>query len=118
LKILLGTISTLLFIIHQFIQWGLGIHIPILDSYLDPFLAMPILLLLLDWEMEWIWTRPKLSASELIASFIIFSLIFEWLFPFLSAEFTGDIWDVFAYFLGGFVYYIAREYDDAPQPLK
>jgi len=115
LKILLFTISTLLFLAHQFLQWGLGIHIPFIDSYLDPFLAMPILLFILDWEMEIFRTRPQLRKSELIASFIIFSVIFEWLFPFLSADFTGDIWDIVAYFLGSLLYYWTRVYDDRPK---
>ena len=96
-------------------QWGFGIYIPILDSYLDPFLAMPILLLILDWEMEFFRTRPQLNEVELLASFIIFSLIFEWLFPYLSAEFTGDLWDIVAYFLGGLLYYITRVYDEQPK---
>jgi len=87
-------------------------HIPFLDSYLDPFLAMPILLYLLDWEMEYFRTRPQLNVVELIAGFIIFSVIFEWLFPYLSADFTGDIWDIVAYFLGGLLYYGTRVYDE------
>lgn len=115
MKILLFIISTLLFLTHQFLQWGLGIHIPFVDSYLDPFLAMPILLLLLDWEMEFFRTRPQLNEMELLASFIIFSVIFEWLFPYLSADFTGDVWDIVAYFLGGVLYYLARQYDDQPK---
>lgn len=115
MKILLFTISTLLFLTHQFLQWGLGIHIPFVDSYLDPFLAMPILFFLLDWEMEFFRTRPQLNEMELLASFIIFSVIFEWLFPYLSADFTGDVWDIVAYFLGGLLYYLARQYDDQPK---
>jgi len=115
LKILLFTISTLLFLTHQFLQWGLGVHIPFIDSYIDPFLAMPILLLMLDWEMEFFRTRPKLNEMELLASFIIFSVIFEWFFPYLSADFTGDVWDIIAYFLGGLLYYLSRQYDEQPK---
>jgi hypothetical protein len=76
---------------------------------------MPILLLILDWEMEFFRTRPQLNEMELLASFIIFSVIFEWLFPYLSADFTGDVWDIVAYFLGGVLYYLARQYDDQPK---
>jgi len=55
--------------------------------------------------------RPPLTTGEIIASIIVFSLIFEWLFPALSNDFTGDIKDVVAYFVGGLLYYWAQQFD-------
>ena len=115
LKILVFTISTLLFLTHQFTQWVLEISIPFLDNYLDPFLAMPFLLFLLDLEMTFFRMRPQLQLSEILASFLIFSIIFELFFPFLSADFTGDFWDIIAYFFGTMLYYLVREYDEMPK---
>jgi hypothetical protein len=90
----------------------LEIPIPFLDNYLDPFLAMPLLLFLLDLEMKFFRMRPQLQLSEILASFLIFSIIFELFFPFLSTDFTGDFRDIIAYFLGTILYYLVREYDE------
>ncbi len=56
--------------------------------------------------------RPPLSTGEMIGSIIVFSLIFEWIFPALSEDFTGDIIDIAAYFVGGLLYYWAQQFDE------
>jgi hypothetical protein len=101
-----------LFLIHQILQGCLHIHIRFIDNYLDPILAMPILLFIFDWELEFFRNRPKLNMSEIMASFIIFSVIFEGLFPYFSAKFTKDYWDVFAYLLGTTLYFLVRENEE------
>lgn len=88
------------------------IHLPFLDSYLDPFLAMPILLFLLDEEMVLLRKRPRLTLPEIMACSLMFSFIFEWVFPIFSRDFTADIWDVTAYFAGAALYFMARTYDE------
>jgi len=94
------------------LQWCLDLHIRFTDNYLDPILAMPILLSIIDWELEFFRNRPKLNISEIIASFIIFSVIFECFFPYFSANFTKDYWDVLAYLLGATLYYLVRENEE------
>lgn len=97
-------VSLLLFIVHQVLQKGLGLHIVFLDSYLDPFLSMPILLGVFDWERGWRYGAPPLRVWEVMVVTIGFSILFEWGFPRWDDRFTADWYDVLAYGLGAAVY--------------
>lgn len=98
----------ILFIIHQVIQKGFGIDIPYVHSYLDDVLVMPIILTLILVERRrlFLWGKDfSFSAIETIGLVISFSLIFEFLFPYISIKFTFDWWDFLAYAFGGVIYY-------------
>ena len=101
-------VSLLLFAGHQFLQKGLGIHLPLLHAYLDPLLAMPIVLGLLDWERKWRYGAPPLQVWEIIVMTIGFSVLFEWGFPHWDHRFIADGYDVVAYGLGSAGYVLAR----------
>ena len=93
-----------LFLIHQLLQKGFGIYLPFLHAYLDPFLAMPILLGIFDWERHWRYGAEPLRVWEVVVVTIVFSILFEWYFPRWNARFTADWWDVVAYGLGTAIY--------------
>lgn len=95
-------------LLHQLLQKGLGWRCTLADSYLDPLLCMPLLLGLLDWELKWRYGRGPLSSQEVIGAALLFSFLFEILFPRWSAQFTADVWDVLAYGLGALGYLIAQ----------
>lgn len=101
----------LLFTGHQYLQKGLDIHLPLLHAYLDPLLAMPILLGLLDWERKWRYEAPPLRVWEIIALTIGFALLFEWGFPHWDQRSIADGYDVVAYSLGSTAYVLARPVD-------
>jgi hypothetical protein len=97
-----------LFLVHQFLQKGLGIAIPIVDSYLDPLLCMPILLTLFLAERRWLFRKGEayfLPKGEVVGIVLVLTLLFEWGFPFFSEKFTADVWDAVAYGIGGVLFY-------------
>lgn len=100
-------ISCLLFVLHQFLQKGLGISMPFIDEYLDNLLAMPIILTLLLVERRVLFKRGKnyrLPVLDVVIATFYISLITEVLFPLLSDRFTGDWWDLFFYATGSLVF--------------
>lgn len=97
--------SLLLLVLHQLTQKVLGISIPILDNHLDPLLSMPIVLHLFKWERSFWWKyQRELSFFEIISATLIFSVLFEVLFPYWHSGFYGDWWDVLGYWLGALLY--------------
>ena len=94
----------LLFALHQLLQKGLGIHLPFLHAYLDPFLSMPILLGLLDWERRWRYGWRPLQVWEIAVTTLLFAFLFEWAFPRWNTRLTADLWDVPAYAFGALLY--------------
>ena len=103
-------ISIILFSLHQFLQWGLKINIPIADAYLDNLLLMPIVLTLWLAEKRILFKKPKtteLSISEIVIATAYMLLITEWLFPLWTARITTDFWDVLYTAIGSLLYYFA-----------
>jgi hypothetical protein len=98
----------LLFAGHQLLQKGLGIQLPLLDAYLDPLLAMPIVLGLIDWERKRWFGAPPLLMWEIVAITIVFSMLFEWGFPHWNHRSVADGYDVVAYGLGSATYVLAQ----------
>ena len=101
-------LSFLLLVIHQITQKLLHIPIPWADNYLDCLLCMPFLLGGLLYERQFLFGRGKkyrLANTEIILAVVVFSIIFEGLFPMYSKGFTRDIWDVGCYAIGGWMFY-------------
>lgn len=106
-------ISCLLFLLHQLVQKGLGVHIPFIHSYLDDLVVMPIILTLILVERRRFHSWGKeftFSAVDTIGLVFGFSLIFELLFPYISGKFTFDWWDFLAYSLGGIIFFKTLNY--------
>lgn len=88
---------------HQLMEKLLRMHIPIIDSYLDPILLMPILLHLLLWEQRLLFKKGDhfvFSWVQLTILFLVVSFITEYLFPLWQPRFTADFFDVLCYALG------------------
>jgi hypothetical protein len=97
-----------LFLAHQTTQKWLGWSLTWADAYLDPLLAMPILLGFFLAERRWLFGEGAgytLSAWEVAALTAALAVIFELLFPWLSTKFTPDWRDVAAYAAGGLAFY-------------
>jgi hypothetical protein len=98
--------SLCLFLSHQVLQKMLLVRLSWADAYLDPLLAMPLLLPLLQWERSVI--NPKRVSSLtpvhcwLVTLYVAF--VSEWIFPFFSANFTTDPLDVILFFAGTGLY--------------
>ena len=111
-KTWIGCIS--LFLAHQISQKLLALQCPFLDSYLDPFLSIPILLggILLERRFflsKYYSAKEKVlyqfSIFEIVILSTFFALLFEVGFPCWSENFTYDSFDFFAYFFGSLVFY-------------
>lgn len=96
------------FVAHQFLQKVLHLTIPVVDPYLDSFLAMPILLTLLVAERRVLFRRGgsyRLTILDIIIATLFITFVAELIFPALSSRFTADWKDVVAYALGSFLFY-------------
>ncbi len=84
-----------------------GLNSTFLNSYLDDFLAIPIVLggiLVLFRKYIFKTSNYTFSTFQVWSIVLIFSFYFEVLAPMLKPEFTSDWVDVLCYFLGGFVF--------------
>jgi len=106
-----------LFLVHQFSQKYLHWNCYFLDSFLDPFLSMPILLGGIQLERTFFLHKFKRLPPTITYQFtlleigvlsLFFSLLFEEGFPYWSEHFTRDYWDYFAYFLGSCFFWFFR----------
>ncbi|WP_213280471.1 hypothetical protein [Chryseobacterium indologenes] len=93
--------------------WGMivllrqnGIYIPVINDYFTDGITVPMYCYLIEYTMNsilgYLW-KPDLKF--ILTSVLYLSFLFEVLCPKLSAQFTGDAFDVLAYFAGGMVYY-------------
>lgn len=112
-RYILFIICSSLFILHQLLQYGLKIRVPLADAYLDNLLAMPIILTLLVEERRRIFRRGQqyqLPPLELALTTLYICVISELIFPIFSPRFTFDPID-FAFFFAGTAIYalVARK---------
>ncbi len=106
--LLLGWLIYIGFLISK--KYGI-IYPSLIQNYFSDLLALPLTLGLALWLLR-IYTRNssyKLSLLKVFVVFVYFSVVFEWYLPQKSNIYTSDIWDVMAYFLGGFLYWFAQE---------
>ena len=108
-EISLPLICLVLFLVHQIIQFGLGIQMHFFDSYLDPFLIMPIILALINFERKLVFNLQQLRPIEVLFYTLWIALIFEWIFPMFNEKFVGDLWDVIAYMCGSILFLIVKK---------
>src|SRR5690606_27894965 len=103
---ILFTICAFLFILHQYLQKIAGISLPLVDSYLDPLLCMPILMHLIVWERKLLhrWRIHTLPLLHIAGYFLLISILCEIVFPIWNQNMTADPWDIAFYALGGFIY--------------
>lgn len=99
-------IAFTVFVLHQFVQYGLGWSIPFLDAYLDPVLCLPIVLGMWIAEAEYIYGFRRLKTLELIVVGTFLAVLFEEGFPRWQPAFVRDWWDYLAYALGGLWYWL------------
>lgn len=115
-------LCVLAFAAHQLAQRGLGWQTPLVDAYLDPLLAIPLLLGLAAVERWWLRGRGRVawrgfSAVEVAAMTLALALVFEELFPRLDPlRQVRDAYDYIAYALGGALYYAFVGVRASPTP--
>lgn len=92
------------------IHTGRYLHqpVPLLNDHLTDFIAVPAMAHLTLTFMRRFIVRNRhynyfLGSLLFIAAYV--SIVFEWIMPHISSKFTGDGWDVAAYFAGSIFYY-------------
>ncbi|MFC4870360.1 magnesium citrate secondary transporter [Negadavirga shengliensis] len=98
----------LLFWINQYFEKTQGTFIPIVHSYLDDLLAMPVILGITLQIYRWLHPLKQtlvFTKLQIAVAVAYISLIFEILLPIWSDVYVRDIWDVFCYVLGAIYFY-------------
>jgi hypothetical protein len=99
-----------LFIIEKWIQYRFE-PIYFISNYLDDILLIPIVLGFGIWvQQKFVLPTFVFSKKQIISTWIAFSIIFEIIFPYFIKEFTSDLFDLFAYGLGGLIFYSLLNY--------
>lgn len=96
------------FIIHQIMQKVLHIAYPVADSYVDNFVAMPIILTLLVVERRFLFKKGesyRLTLQEVIIATLFIAFMVEVVFPLFSDRFTRDWIDFLFYGFGSILFY-------------
>lgn len=94
-------ISTVLLITHQVLQKLLLINLPLIDAYLDDFLAMPFILsLFLAEQLFWKRRTTNLTLFEIGLFTTVFAIFFEEIIPSYNTNYTKDSLDYVMYVLG------------------
>ena len=81
--------------------------------HLNDFLAIPIVAILC---LHGVWLikkdrRIRLNGFTIFSLVALFSLVFEYYLPLQDDRYTGDVWDVVCYGLGGLIFYILQKLD-------
>lgn len=97
----------LLFMLNQFLE-KLGIFIPLIHSYFDDLIAVPVTLGLTKFLMYFIhrYTYERLySPFQIFIVVCMFSVYFEWYLPEKYPYHHRDFFDILCYTFGGIFYY-------------
>ncbi|MBP2617961.1 hypothetical protein [Chryseobacterium jejuense] len=84
-----------------------GIFIPVINNYFTDFITIPMYCYLIGYIMNsLLGFRWKPDFKFVLTSVLYLSFLFEVLCLQLSPLFTGDIFDVLSYCIGGMIYYV------------
>lgn len=103
-------VSAILFSTHQILIFTDNSFV-FLDSYLDDLVVMPIVLTGATVILR-IATRNEtfnVDLSMIALTFVMYAVIFEFILPRFSAEYTSDYLDILCYGIGAVLYYFFRE---------
>ena len=98
-------LAVVVFVLHQLGERALNLSLGAADSYLDPFLAPPILLGLWLLERQLVFRQPQLSWFESAVATLVLAVVFEEVFPVYEEGFRRDVIDYAFYGLGGIYFY-------------
>jgi len=99
------------YLVHLCLKFG-QVPVPSFFSYyFADLLCMPLLLSYALLFMRWFRGEPdlRLSAAMIVTGVAYVSLVFEWVLPHFFRRYTGDVWDVVMYGIGGVLYYCFQD---------
>ncbi|MEO5788218.1 MAG: hypothetical protein ACOH2D_07920 [Gelidibacter sp.] len=79
--------------------------------HLNDFLVIPMVAIVALHGVWWIKKDHtiRLDKFTVLSLVALFSIVFEYFLPQQSYRYTGDIWDVVCYFMGGLMFYILQK---------
>ena len=79
--------------------------------HLNDFLVIPMVAIVSLHGVWWIKkdNTIRLEMFTILSLVVLFSIVFEYFLPQQSFRYTGDIWDVVCYFMGGVVFYLLQK---------
>jgi hypothetical protein len=101
-------LPVLVFVINQFLQRILHLILPILHSYLDDLLAIPVILGITLQIYQKIHPQRQafsFTPTQILVAVLYVSVVFEWVLPQYSTTYTADLLDVVCYLLGAGYFY-------------
>ena len=93
----------IIFLVHQVVEKIFDIHFSIADYYLDPLLAMPILLGLVLAQKRYflrLGNEHRLSLFEVSVISVVFAFLFEYVLSHWADGFYYDPLDLIGYLVG------------------
>jgi hypothetical protein len=106
MKIRRLAIISLLFVIDKTLQF-FCVSPTWFNNYADDFLFIPISLgYALAVQQYYVSEQFVFSLRQIIAAWLIFSVLFEGIYPQYSLQFTRDYWDILVYGLGAIFFKI------------
>lgn len=106
-----GLLSLMVFLIVQCLKFFSVDRPDWVFHHLNDFLVIPMVALL---SLHGVWLIKKdntirLDILTIFSLVVLFSFLFEYYLPLQSHRYTGDIWDVVCYSLGGLVFYFLQK---------
>jgi len=107
---LIFTISAILFSIHQILILTDN-SFTFLDNYLDDLVVMPIVLTGATVILRVITQNEdfNVDVSMIVLAFVMYTVVFEFILPRFSTEYTSDYFDILCYGIGAVLYYFFSE---------
>ena len=103
-RLMLYYICVLLYGMNRALAMG-GINFYLVRNYLSDLVFLPVLFTTLLLLMQKLFgSTYLLSKTKLIFTFVIVSLLNEWMLPLFSKKYTADSTDVVCYFIGMMVF--------------
>lgn len=97
-----------LYSVNQIVE-DQGVLIPFLYSYLDDFLCPFIVLgFTLAFQQQLTYRNPNYTfgIGHLVVFILVYSILFEGVFPKDDNRHFSDAWDILAYSIGGILFYL------------
>lgn len=103
-------LPSMVFSLHQLLQFSLTIHIDFLDAYIDPLCLGAIMPHFILIEHRLFYKKFHITCLELVVISLILSVFSEIVFPWLSASFIADWKDVIAIASGAVWFALTSEH--------
>jgi len=103
-KMYIWLVLVFIFILNQILERAFQIRIPLLYSYLDDLLVIPIVLGMYQLLMQQFNKKFTTPWYMVLLAITMLSVHFEIIMPQISQKYTSDIFDVLMYIMGGTLY--------------